>query len=78
MYLSNLNSEIDACILLIQKIASQAKSGEYFQIWLFPRFFFFFGGGGEGGEWRRSEHVHASYPGALSIWSKISKIQVRS
>ena len=39
----------------IQKIASQAKSGKYFQICFFPRF------GGK--KWRRSEHAHASYPG---------------
>ena len=41
--------------IIIQKIAPQAKSGKYFQIWFFPRF------GGK--KWRRSEHAHASYPG---------------
>ena len=40
---------------IIQKIAPQAKSGKYFQIWSFLRF------GGE--KWRRSEHAPASYPG---------------
>ena len=40
---------------IIQKIAPQAESGEYFQIWFFPQF--------EGKKWRRSEHAHASYPG---------------
>ena len=49
-------SECRNCCLyvVIQKIAPQAKSGKYFQIWFFPRF------GGK--KWRRSEHVHASYP----------------
>ena len=55
MFLINLNTEIVACILVIQKIAPQAKSGKYYQIWFFPRF------GGK--KWRRSEHAHASYPG---------------
>ena len=41
--------------IIIQKIAPQAKSGKYFQIWFFPWF------GGK--KWRRSEHAHASYPG---------------
>ena len=50
-------SECRNCCLyvVIQKIALQAKSGKYFQIWFFPRF------GGK--KWRRSEHAHASYPG---------------
>ena len=50
-------SECRNCCLyiIIQKIAPQAKSGKYFQIWFFPRF------GGK--KWRRSEHAHASYPG---------------
>ena len=50
-------SECRNCCLyiFIQKIAPQAKSGKYFQIWFFPRF------GGK--KWRRSEHAHASYPG---------------
>ena len=57
MFLINLNAEIVACILSFRKskIAPQAKSGKYFQIWFFPRF------GGK--KWRRSEHTHASYPG---------------
>ena len=56
MFLINLNAEIVACMdVIIQKIAPQAKSGKYFQIWFFPRF------GGK--KWRRSEHAHASYPG---------------
>ena len=50
MFLTNLNADI-----VIQKIAPQAKSGKFFQIWFFPRF------GGK--KWRRSEHAHASYPG---------------
>ena len=41
--------------IIIQKIAPQAESGKYFQIWFFPRF------GGK--KWRRSEHAHASYRG---------------
>jgi len=53
MFLIKLNAEIVACI--IQKIAPQAKSGKFFQIWFFPRF------GGK--KWRRSEHAHAGYPG---------------
>ena len=57
MFLINLNAEIVACILSFRKskIAPQAKSAKYFQIWFFPRF------GGK--KWRRSEHAHASYPG---------------
>ena len=39
----------------MQKIAPQAKSKKYFQMWFFPRF------GGK--KWRRSEPAHASYPG---------------
>ena len=54
MFLTNLNIEIVACILLF-RIAPQAESGKYFQIWFFPRF--------RGKKWRRSEHAHASYPG---------------
>ena len=42
-------------LVCYQKIAPQAKSGKYFQIWFFPRF--------RGEKWRRSEHAHASYPG---------------
>ena len=52
MFLISLNTEI---VIIIQKIAPQAKSGKYYQIWFFPRF------GGK--DWRRSEHAHASYPG---------------
>ena len=50
-------SECRNCCLyiIIQKIAPEAKSGKYFQIWFFPRF--------RGKKWRRSEHAHASYPG---------------
>ena len=50
-------SECRNCCLyvVIQKIAPQGKSGNYFQIWFFPRF------GGK--KWRRPEHAHASYPG---------------
>ena len=50
-------SECRNCCLyiIIQKIAPQAKSGKYFQIWFFPGF--------RGKKWRRSEHAHASYPG---------------
>ena len=45
----------NCCLYIIHKIAAQAKSETYFQIWFFPRF------GGK--KWRRSEHAHASYPG---------------
>ena len=39
MFLINLNTEIVACMYIIsQKIAPQAKSGKYYQIWFFPRF----------------------------------------
>ena len=50
-------SECRNCCLYIimQKIAPQAKSEKFFQIWFFPWF------GGK--KWRRSEHAHASYPG---------------
>ena len=53
-------SECRNCCLyiIIQKIASQAESGKYFQIWFFPRFW--------GKKWRRSEHAHASYAGLFS------------
>ena len=37
MFLINLNAEIVACMLSL-KIAPQAKSRKYFQIWFFPRF----------------------------------------
>ena len=36
MFLINLNAEIVACIFIMQKIAPQAKSEKYFQIWFFP------------------------------------------
>ena len=51
-------SEYRNCCLyiIIQKIAPQAKSGKYYQIWFFPPIW------GEK-KWRRSEHAHASYPG---------------
>ena len=42
----------------MQKIAPQAESGKYFQIWFFSLIFFFFFFGGGGGEWRRSKHAH--------------------
>ena len=50
-------SECRNCCLyiIIQKIAPEAKSEKYFQIWFFPRF--------KGKKWRLSEHAHASYPG---------------
>ena len=36
MFLIYLNAEDVACIFIIQKIAPEAKSGKYFQIWVFP------------------------------------------
>ena len=65
--------------IIIQKITPQAKSGKYFQIWLFPRF------GGK--KWRRSEHAHASYPGLdtaakwlrmlgyFCVWARGARVQ---
>ena len=58
-----LNAEIVACILSFRKLVTS-------QIWkILPNMFFspIWGwvGGGWGGEWRRSEHAHASYPGLL-------------
>ena len=47
-------------LLIIQKIAPQAESKKYFQIWFSPDLR---GGGGGGRGWRSSEHAHASYPG---------------
>ena len=57
MFLTDLNAEIVASVYtIIQKIAPQAESGKYFQIWFSPDL---------GEKWRRSEHAHASYPGLL-------------
>ena len=52
-------SECRNCCLyiIIQKIAPQAESGKYFQIWFFRSFFHL------GRKWRRSELAHASYTG---------------
>ena len=39
MFLTDLNAEIVASVyIIIQKIAPQAESGNYFQICFFPRF----------------------------------------
>ena len=56
----NQSECLNCCLyIIIQKIAPQAKSGKYFQIWIFPRL----AGGRGGGEWWRPEHAQASYPG---------------
>ena len=62
-------SECRNCCLyiIIQKIAPQAKSGKYFQIWLFPRF-----GGKNGGvlSMRMQVILDSSFarPGSAPIW----------
>ena len=69
MLLINLNAEIVACILSFRKskIAPQAKSGKYFQIWFFPRF-----GGKNGGvlSMRMQVILDSSFarPGSAPIW----------
>ena len=72
MFLINLNTEIVACILSFRKIAPQAKSGKYYQIWFFPRFGGGGGGGGNGGvlSMRMQVIVDSSFarPGSAPIW----------
>ena len=69
MFLINLNAEIVACILSFRKskIAPQAKSAKYFQIWFFPRF-----GGKNGGDlsMRMQVILDSSFarPGSAPIW----------
>ena len=69
MFLINLNAEIVACIswISIQKIAPQAKSGKYFQIWFFPQF-----EGKNGGvlSMRMQVILDSSFarPGSAPIW----------
>ena len=58
----------NCCLYIIHRIAAQAKSETYFQIWFFPRF------GGK--KWRRSEHAHASYSG-LDLWTLLSPARVQ-
>jgi len=58
MFLINLYARNLCLYVVIQKIAPQAKSGKYFQIWFSPIW---------GKKWRRSEHAHASYPGIPGI-----------
>ena len=62
-------SECRNCCLyiIIQKIAPQAKSGKYFQIWFFPRF------GGKNGSvlsMRMQDILDSSFarPGSAPIW----------
>ena len=55
MFLTDLNAEIVACTLFIQKIAPQSESGNVLPNMVFPPIW--------GEKWRRSEHAHASYPG---------------
>ena len=54
-------------LIIIQKIAPQAKSGKYFQIWFFPRF-----GGKNGGvlSMRMQVILDSSFarPGSAPIW----------
>ena len=59
MFLTSLNADILACLLLFKKIEPEAESGKYFQICFSPIW---------GEKWGRSEHAHASYPG-LSLRS---------
>ena len=63
-----LHSECKNCCLYIniQKIAQQAESETYFQIWFFPRF------GGK--KWRRSEHARASYPGLFFLPARVQPL----
>ena len=55
MFLINLNAEIVACTLLLRKSRHKSNLESTSKYGFFPRF--------GGGEWRRSEHAHASYPG---------------
>ena len=62
-YVFNQSECRNCCLyIIIQKITPQAKSGKYFQICFFPRFW--------GKKWRRSEHAHASYPGLDSLFAR--------
>ena len=67
MFLINLSTEIVACILVIQKIAPQAKSGKYYQIWFSPDL-----GGKSGGvlSMRMQVILDSSFarPGSAPIW----------
>ena len=68
MFLINLNAEIVAGLKsIIQKIAPQAKSGKYFQIWFFPPFW-----GKNGGvlSMRMQVILDSSFarPGSAPIW----------
>ena len=72
MFLTRLNAEIVACIYYYSENRDTSRIWKVLpNMFLFSRFFvfffvlFFFGGGGGGGGWRRSEHVHASYPGLV-------------
>ena len=60
MFLINLSAEIVACILSFRK-SRHKPNLENASKYVFSPFFFFLGG--RGGEWRRSEHAPASYPG---------------
>ena len=61
MFLTILNTEIVAYILsLLFKKSRHNPNLESTSKYGFSFDFFFWGGGGE---WRRSEHAHASYPG---------------
>ena len=63
MFLTNQNAEI----VVVQKIAPQAESEKYFQIWFFPRF-----GGKNGGVLSMRMQVILDFlfvrPGSAPIW----------
>ena len=54
MFLINLNAEIVACIVSFRKSHHKPNLQNTSKYVFSPQF-----GGGGGGEWRRSEHVHA-------------------
>ena len=59
MFLTNLNAEIVACIYYYSENRATSQIWKVLPNMVFPPNL----GGGGGGEWRRSEHAHASYPG---------------
>ena len=59
MFLINLNVEIVACILLFKNSRHKRNLESTSKYGFSPDL-------GGGGEWRRSEHAHESYPG-LSV-----------
>ena len=55
MFLINLNAEINACIYYHSENRATSQIWKVLPNMVFPLIW--------GGNWRRSEHAHASYPG---------------